>query len=318
MDKPRLFHFEKWYFDLALPSGEVIFFFLAATRILGRKDFRLSLTATAPGRAPVHRSLVLDGPAGGRRQAGEALRLPEFGGGPPTTLREIPVTVAAGDLEVDLVFRRRAPSNVPAQPMIISRGRRRVRWEPVQSRSDVDGTVRAAGRTWSAAGCAGYIDRLTTDIFPLFTPVRTLYWGRLHHARGTLVYTVIPSPQPAARLTWESERNRLEFDGVEVLERRKFISPALGLAFPAGYSLTACRASSNVRLEVENIAPAVETGFIAAEGLRNRFESRALAFLARDPRGIKFFSKAHGLIGDGGRSVEIKDAPLFSEVVRFG
>lgn len=204
-----------------------------------------------------------------------------------------------------------------ANPMVIPRGKRRILWEPVHGRSIVQGSIRAGGRTWKAEGYDGYIDRLVSDVFPLFTPVRTLYWGRLHHPQGSLVYAVIPRPRPAALLTWDSGRGRLEFDKVEVAERGSRKSPVLGLAVPAAYSLTAEGPSGGVRLDVENTAPAVETGFIGDEDLRSGVWSRALSFLARNPRGIKFFSRGRVQVKDRGRTTEIEEASFFSEIVRF-
>ena len=316
MTTSRFFGFEKWYFDFALPTGEVIFFFLAATRILGRRDLRLSLTVSSPREAPVHRSANLGQPAGGQPASCAGL-LRGFGQGLSPAASEIPFRFSGKDLEVDLVFVRHPESRPAARSMVIRRGGRRIRWEPVHGRSLVRGTVRAAGRTWRAEGDNGYIDRLNSDIFPLFTPVRTLYWGRLHQTAGSLVFAVIPRPRPAALLTWESERGRLEFDTAEVVERGPRVSATLGLAYPSAYTLTAVGGSGSLRLDVENSVTAVETGFIADEGLPSGLESRALAFLARNPRGIKFFSRGRGRVEEPGRTVQIEDAGFFSEYVKF-
>jgi len=317
MTPARLFRFEKWYFDFTLPTGEVVFFFLAKTRILGRKDFRLSLTVASPRDVPIRRSMIIrESPAKAPSSSPPPL-FPGFQEKPCPPESEIPVRMSGDDLSVDLVFVRHPETRAAARPMVIPRGRRRIRWEPIHARSVVRGSIRTGGRTWNADGYDGYIDRLVSDIFPLFTPVRTLYWGRLHHPKGSLVYAVIPRLRPAALLTWDSAGGRLEFDTVEVVERGKRVSPILGLAFPPAYTLRAAGPAGSVRLDVENAATAVETGFIANEDLRSGLENRALSFLARNPRGIKFFSRGRVRIENKGRAVEIEDARFFSEFVRF-
>ncbi len=311
------FQFEKWYFDFTMPTGEVVFFFLAKTRILGRNDFRLSLTVVSPRGEAIHRSLMLEEPAAERPSPSAPTLWPVLGEKPSPSETEIRVRVSAADFSLDLVFFRHPEARAVASPMVIPRGNRRILWEPVHGRSIVRGSVRTGGRSWSAEGYDGYIDRLVSDVLPLFTPVRTLYWGRLHHPAGSLVYAVIPRLRPFALLTWNSGQGALEFDAVDVSERGTRTSTILGLAYPPAYTLTAESPSARVRLDVENIAEAVETGFIANEDISGGIENRAINFLARNPRGIKFFSRGRVLVKENGRATEIEAAPFFSEIVRF-
>jgi len=310
------FQLEKWYFDFALPSGEVVFFFLAKTRILGWKDARLSLTATSPHGAPVHRSLVLAEYEGGAPPAGRPLiaGLREM---TAVSGSEVRVLAEGGGLSIDVVFARHPEGRPAARPLVIRRGKRRIFWEPVQGRSIVKGTVRMAGRTFDADGCDGYIDRLESDVFPLLTPVETLYWGRLHHPEGSLVYAVIPRPRPYALLTWNSAAEKIEFDTVDAADLGSSASSVLNMDYPTAYTLTAEGRSASIRLDVENVVPAVETGFVAAEGIRSRFESRMIDFLGRSPRGIKFYSRGRATIRSDGRTRTLEAVPFFSEVVRF-
>jgi len=310
------FQFEKWYFDFTMPTGEVVFFFLARTRILGRKDFRLSLTVVSPRGVPIHRSLLLDESAAERPSSSGTPILPELRETPSPSESEVRVRTAGDDFSLDLVFLRHPEARPAANPMVIPRGKRRILWEPVQGRSKVRGSVRIAGQIWSAEGCDGYIDRLVSDVFPLFTPVRTLYWGRLHHRAGSLVYAVIPRVRPYALLTWNSSLGTLEFGAVDVSEQGTRRSSILGLAYPPAYTLTAQTPSASIRLDVENIATGVETGFIGNEEIHG-FENRTINFLARNPRGIKFFSRGRVLVEDEGQTVDIEAAPFFSEIVRF-
>ncbi len=299
------FSFEKWYFDVTLPTGEVILFFLAKTRIFGWRDARLSLTVASPREAPIHRSLILWEP--------DILPL-RPGPGPEPYIN---VSIKEEDLSLDLAFSRHPDDRPVSGPITILRGKRRLLWEPIHSRSVVHGSVSVGGRIWNVPGLDGYIDRLATDIFPLFAPVRTLYWGRLHHRDGSLVYAVLQGPRPRALLTWTSGQGSLEFDAVDVADHGGDTSPVLGLRYPPAYTLTAESPSAHIRLDVENLVAGVETAFIGDEGLRRAFESRAIDFLCRKPRGIKFFSRGRALIEGAGPAVSIEAAPLFSEIVRF-
>jgi len=306
MAERRSFRFEKWYFDLALPTGEVIFFFLAKTRILGWTDARLSLTVASPRRPPLHVSLLL--------KDGETVLPPagaEAGGA------EIPIRVSGEGLSLDLAFSRHPDDRPPAGPMIIPRGRRRILWEPIQGRSLVRGVVRVGDKTYEADGVDGYIDRLRSDVFPLFTPVKTLYWGRLHHREGSLVYTVVRGPRPRAFLSWNSRLSRLEFKDVDLVEHEGERSPVLGLRYPRSYILTAGGPSAGVRLDVENAVSAVETAFVGNEKPARVLEGRVIDLLGRRPRGVKFFSRGRVRIEDGGRDLEFEAAAFFSEIVRF-
>jgi hypothetical protein len=316
MTPVQLFQFEKWYFDFTMPAGEVIFFFLAKTRILGRRDARLSLTVVSPRQAPIHRSMILEETVAGLPLPSPPL-LPGLREMTSPSESEVRVRTSGDDFSIDIVFARHPEARPAAHPMVIARGKRQIQWEPVHGRSVVRGSVRIDGRTWKAEGYDGYIDRLASDVFPLFTPVRTLYWGRLHHPEGSLVYAVIPRLRSCALLTWNSGRGNLEFDAVEVSERGTRTSSILGMAYPPAYTLTAESPSSRVQFDIENLVPAVETGFIGNEEIRGGFESRAINFLARNPRGIKFFSRGRLHLEDKGRAAEIVSAPFFSEIVRF-
>lgn len=95
------------------------------------------------------------------------------------------------------------------------------------------------------------------------------------------------------------------------------MSPILGLTYPPAYTLTAENPAARVRLDAENLATAVETGFIGNEEIRGGLERRAINFLARKPRGIKFFSRGHLHLEAKGQTTEIESAPFFSEIVRF-
>lgn len=315
MTSLKPFRFEKLYFDFTLPTGEVIFFFLARTQILGWKDARLSLTVTSSRDLPIHRSLILRESVSG--QSPSAYLLPGLQEIISLSESEIRVRKDTDDLSLDVVFARHPEARPIAKPLIILRGKRRILWEPVQSRSIVRGSVRLGRQTWNAPGCDGYIDRLVSDVFPLFTPVRTLYWGRLHHPEGSLVYTVIPRLRPCAVLTWSSRRGQLEFDAVKVLERGAKMSSLLGMAYPPAYSLTASSPSARVRVDVWNVAPAVETEFLGNEEIRCGIESQVIKFLARNPRGVKFFSRGHVLVEKKAWTTEIEAAPFFSEIVKF-
>ncbi len=311
------FEFEKWYFDFTCPGGEIVFFFLARTRILGLRDDRLSLTVVSPGKAPIHRSFDLRRP-GSSPEPIESPLGQVSASAPSRSDREVRVRAGREDVSLDLAFVRHRDDRPAANPMFIPLGRRRrVLWEPVQGRSVVRGLVRLAGREFVAEGCDGYIDRLVSDVFPPLTPVRTLYWGRLQHPEGHLVYAVIPQPRPRALLTWNSIGSSLEFDEVEVIDREKARSKALRLEYPRAYTLKAGRDSASLCLEVENSAPAVESAFVDAEKA-GRLDGRAIDLLARHPRGIKFFSRGRLLIRDEDRQVKIESAPFFSEYVRFG
>ncbi len=310
------FSFEKWYFDVTLPTGDIIFFFLARTRILGLRDDRLSLTLVSPGAPPLHRSLDLR--AGG---APSSLMVPPIGPGPrtepPGAEREIRVRASGKDLALDLTFARPPDEHPVMAALRIPLGRRGILWQPVQSRSDVRGSIRVGEKAFAADGCWGYIDRLVSDVFPPLTPVRTLYWGRLHHSEGSFVYAVIPEPRPRALLTWSSRRSSLAFDAADVMVKETAKSSLLGLRYPRSYVLMAGKDSSGVRLEVENVSPAVESAFVGTEKA-NRLDGKAVSALARNPRGIKFFSQGRLLVRDRGRTTEIGPAPFFSEYVRFG
>ncbi|MGZ4887457.1 MAG: hypothetical protein ACXVJK_06585, partial [Candidatus Aminicenantales bacterium] len=271
----------------------------------------------SPRGAPIHRSLILKESSVERLSSSAPALLPGLGEMPSPSEPEVRVRASGEDFSLDLVFLRHREARPVANPMAIPRGKRRILWEPVQGRSMVRGSVRTGEKTWNAEGCDGYIDRLVSDVFPLFTPVRTLYWGRLHHRAGSLVYAVIPELRPFALLTWNSSRGTLEFDTVDVSERGTRKSPILGLSYPPAYTLTARNHAANIRLDVENIASAVETGFIANEEIPGGIESRAINFLARNPRGIKFFSRGRVLVREKGHATEIEAAPFFSEIVRF-
>ncbi len=312
-----MYALHKWYFDLTTPRDEYVFLYVASLRLFGFHACELHLSFSRLGSQEVlavERSLgpaaIGDGGASIRTRAGSIVLA---GGGASIRLR-------AGQVEIALRYGGAPAGDRPAAPFVIPGRRGAIRWLPVLLGASASGTIRAGGREISVRDDPGYGDYVSSTLFPLAAPVDELFWGRMHHPRCDLTFTVATGAGPGAR--WS--RLVLRLDGrtwtLDDVDLRVEASGWAGAEpRPERYVLSARGDGLRVSLSVEHLQTAAVSEVLGRGGGLRWLERRVLNAVARRPRGAKFFARADLAVdrAEGGEE-RILGALLIDEYVRFG
>jgi hypothetical protein len=314
------FSLRKWYFDLLTPERHHVFLYLAEVRLFGLGMCRLSLAVNQLGRPP---SPALDLPLTLVSPLGDSAWqiITTTSGTLQLGREEIGADFLAPHFEIHAQGRVRDVNSNSGPTLAIPVGKHRsIQWTPHLIRAEVTGQVTTKDTTLTFESCPGYADHLSSNVFPLGVPIRTLCWGRLHHAELDLTYTLTFGEQPQERwcilVVKQPDRVRV-FDRLtlQVLEQRPL--PDLSELGPYRYQIEGQGPAGTIRLTVEHIDPGLPSDFIGAPE-PFALGRKALRFLAQNPRGAKFFSWASVLLEEGEVRTEINHAMLIDEFVRFG
>jgi len=322
------FTLQKWYFDILDGENRYVLFYIARAILAGRTQAFLNLSTARLGDEHSDSACVfLDsretfwGSDAVTMKCGEIRWTPEA-----TTVR-----FDSRDLIVHLRYSRPLQDFSEKSTLVIPAPfRSRTVWTPEAIRCLVDGEVSVSNRRYAFRKQNGYIDRLDSNVFPLLSPVRTLLWGRMHSGSMALTFTVAGGE----RNTWGKmilhlggrthrfEDPRME-EGLSKNSRPLMPSSSkheqswFSLPRPDGYKLSAHDSEMEIVLSVERLRHAVVSDFVEDQRMANPFLKTVYRSISRNPKGIKFFSKASLTVA--GRTVrrEFKDVLCIDEFVRF-
>jgi hypothetical protein len=314
-----LFALTKWYFDVLDREHNYLFFYLARARLAGRNQTHLHLNAARlgnPGFASVHVPLVEGKTAWGKDEVET-----EYGG-VRWNADETTVRFAFRDVDVSLRYIRYG-NDPSAESSLAIPGNRggRIFWTPAAIRCAVDGVVRISDRRFSFQSRDGYYDRLESNVFPFFSPVRRLLWGRLHRGRLALTYTAaegVHSSQKWSQAVLCDGKNRSVFEKIHVTVLEERFSEALQCNYPVRYDLKAENSDAILSLSAERIQEAIVSDFMEDQHMTNRVQALIYRRISRNPRGVKFFSKGSIRVTGEKFGHELTDVVFIDEFVRFG
>lgn len=316
---PGKYFFKKWFFDLLTPEHDYVFLYFAFVNLLGKKIGTFDITVTnLHSNLSLHRSTPLHFSS-------------EITDEPMRPEEESPI----GDLEVDNEVRRIIVSGadfecsleygprivqVPESLEIARDRRSRIIWKPLALRSDVSGVVRVGSKELAVGEADGYADYLYSNVFPSRVPIHTLQWGRIHHDRIDIAYTIARSP--LQKQTWAKLYARLEGKILQMtdLSIRQFSSKnceELHLTYPDSYEVRGRSNGADITIRINHIANAAVSRFLDTEEIKNALGRWIVRKLSKDPNGIKFFAKANVEFTSPTGRVELNDVTCIDEFVQF-
>jgi hypothetical protein len=312
------FTLRKWYFDFLTPQHQYLFVYFAYVRIFGAviRSLTMHLAESHGGFRrtvsfrPRHHEEWVD------EDNVQCIRMPEgeivLCDGEACIVLERPE--CAANLKFNLI------GSSFTDPLIISTGgRQSIAWRPIGLRAAVSGEARLGDRTITVREVNGYMDHLDSTIFPLSTPVRTLYWGRIHHAGGDLVYTHAGDEKMTrkwSRIYLTNESGLIETAPLVLSVPVESSLVARNRLVPDGYTLTGRTDSQAIRVRIQHVAAVQQGGFIDQQELPSAVR-RLLKLLTRDPHSTKFLSHAEIEIERRQRKQTWQDVPLINEIVQL-
>jgi hypothetical protein len=225
------------------------------------------------------------------------------------------VDVAGSGLSVHLRFVSAA--GLQGLPVEIRNGdQKRIVWKPLHLKSRVSGSIVVGEETVEGIRCDGYVDYLESTFLPPVVPVRTLYWGRLHHPELDLVFMRAGSgPEGPAwsRMSIHSGKSLTEWEDIQIVNMLDPLEPASRAVSLGGYYIHASNGSRRAHLEVRHVAPVQVSSFIDHQEVKVAALRYILKKLTRDPRSTKWLSYADVVLEDPGSTLRITNVPMIDE-----
>jgi hypothetical protein len=307
-----MYRLRKWYFDFLTPGLDYCFVYFAEVQILTAKFHSLTVHLARPGRVPSTKSLAVKNfHEELHRETARSFRL--SCGGIELGENSCAIDVSGPGCSVHLKYEPlRACGGEPV--VIRTGGRGKIVWKPLQMRSRVSGSVVIDGEAFEVSGFNGYVDYLESSYLPPAVPVRTLYWGRLHHDGLDLVYMLAGDGTGSA--AWSRLSAHTGDSVIECQELAVTTGPAQGKPdslSSRGYEAEAACGSGHVHLRVRHEAAIQESSFIDHQNLRSGIARYVLKKLTRDPRSTKWLSRADVVLEQGETRREYSDVPLVDE-----
>ena len=311
--KRSAFRLRKWYFDFLSPELDYCFVYFADVSFFGT-TFRSLTThiARQVGGLRTTRSIPVSNPL--EQLDGRAGRSFRFSSGKISIATDACVIDVAGPgCSVQLKYSPHG-SHHP-QPVLIRKGSRgQILWTPVHMKCTVGGSVNIDDETIEVRECNGYVDYLESSCLPHAVPIRSVYWGRLHHEDFDLVYMHAAGGAETtigSRLSLHLGEFVRECGDVSI----KAINDRSGSnqLSSAGYEAVAATGSCRVRLNIRHALALQESSFIDHQQLMWRSARYLLKKLTRDPRSTKWLSYADVVLEEGETTREWHNIPLIDE-----
>ena len=306
-----MYRLQKWFFDLLTPSGEYVYAYVAVVRLAGREFRSLTLHVARPVQGlMLTRSIPVVGceqteDAGEHRvirlQAGEIVI-----GGDSCTLE-----VHDNRCFVNLRYEGCGKDN-PMPVKISTASHHHILWRPLHLKYRVAGAVAVDDQRIGAHGAYGYVDYLECTYLPPGVPVRSLYWGRLHHPDFDLVYMHALGKRGTP--AWSGVCGRMcgkQIGGSDLALR--IAAGKRGVGGTDGYELRWGDRGREIVVNVRHVAPVQQGSFIDQQEFRSSAARSILKCLTRNPRGEKYLSSADAILSVGDTSQFINNIPMIDE-----
>ncbi len=314
------FYLEKWYFDILTPDRDFIFFYLAIVQLFRHREARLNLNIVPSSGSGVisgafdlkfKRDIIEISKSAIRTRYGNIFFY--------DTSAKIGLEIMgwSADLTYEYSLNRRETE----VPLIIPdrKSSHRITWTPVCLKGKVSGSFSMDKNKFPIHGLYGYIDHVCSDVYPRKSPIQILYWGRLHHEICDLTYSIAESAEKKERWSklylWH-DGSVIELEDLEIVEGKYLHLQDLDIQYPQWYEIKSAKPGVFLEVKVKNVVNAIQSAFIDSKKFSG-LKRKLLNFVSKDPRGIKFISKADVNLVCKGKTYKIKEIEFISEYVEF-
>jgi len=315
----KIFRFEKWFFDILTENREYFIFFHTLTEFLG---FRVCYIELDMGRFEDSGKLpefqLTNSKLGIKRRRGDSLFTDR--GNISIDRESGSFELALEDMDIQMKINPESPLVPELGGMWIKRSRRRMlNWRPLFMKYLISGRIRQ-GENEFILSDSGYADYLLSTLNPVKVPVSGLYWGRLHSDRFNLTYSFAEGSggnEKWSTMILHMDNETRQIDHLKLWTGEMQFHKEPGITCPASYRIEAADDSTRVSMEVRHIKPAIVSAFTENPEKLGKLRRAMLKKLAREPRGIKFFSSAKCEITLNGNTKTVEDKLMIDEFVVF-
>jgi hypothetical protein len=199
-------------------------------------------------------------------------------------------------------------------------GKTNLDWLPLILHGKVDGTIRVKGETINYLDSSGYCDEVISGIKPWKVPISKLYWGRLHHDRVNLTYSILyngVNTQNISRLFVDFEGNQFFIDRLTLEVLSTGHSQSMDFDYPERVIIRGQSDGVLLTLEISGHQEMVLNDFMDYRDEYGRLATWFLRRISGNPKGIKFRASVDVSVQTGDEVQKIKDSLMIDEYVEF-
>ena len=309
----RIFSLDKWFFDVMFPDSSYVFFYIARVRLFGLSFSRINLHYKTGEELYSYSEKI-------RLKVTDKKNFAVW----PGTFRQegnnLKLVIAKGELVIGLIFKSsRISGSEKLKEEFIQLKRKSIKWTPVLLKAEVEGSITLGELTRSVSNYDGYIDYMSSRILPFRVPVVEIYWGRLHHEKIDLCWSIAYPEDPTTPYVKCICRfgDRLEETGKVMLMIKELgRSEVFRKGYIRRYKLEVKFRKYQVSLTINKQEDIFVSEFLDEHKRLNPLLTGVLKIISGNPGGIKFMSQAE-LEVTSGSGILREQVNLISEYVRF-
>lgn len=311
-----LYQFKKWFFDFNSGTERYAYFFLVEIRFLWFRWYSLTFHhyQQDSGTVTLTKYLRLNI----RNDDWENLQI---------SGRELNISHHNDEVRIaidfdDLIMALKISGLQDIQRdggLVVSRGRKMIRWYPVSGLLHSEGYIKTNGFVWNMNHETAYADALFSDVLPFLVPVKKMYWGRLADGDLRISYSVVFSDggnqMSRCYVTWG--RQQMVFSDLTIRDASGFDGAPGHATEDQGYILKAGGTNGRLMVRIDHQAVVADGNFIDPDQYRFRMLVRLLGKISKNPGGRKFISRAEVRLETGEVSHHRENVTCADEYVVF-
>ena len=315
-----VFKLHKWYYDLLVPGDFFLFVYFGRIKLFGFSEHVLHVFKISYKNNKVLSKTYKFNPNGDDLIFNEhniQLKGLEMG----ISRQDNVLKIKADNVDIDLRYIPiKNPGEEECQLVIPANKGHQITWYPLHLKGSVSGYIKIGADNIRIEKGNGYIDHLSSNVFPLKAPVSRLYWGRIHNENLDLAYTITTGKkenQQWNNLIVSFSGHTFQFNQLQFSMTGLTYSENLSLNYPQTIEIKGQNRCMTIKISIDTGEAITESGFVNNHNGESMLKTRFLRYIAKDPRGIKFLSTADIEVDFNNQIIQLTQIPGISEVVVF-
>lgn len=315
----KLFEFTKYFFDIFSEEANYLVFFISILKIGKTYNSYIQIHYARPdssGKYTLEYSLK----AKLKRVDSQLNQIKFYEGTINFEEGSIRLYFATPVFKIDLNYTNAHPESNPVNPLLIKSSKNAsLSWVPVQIKGMVNGSISTAENLLNYNNARGYIDLVRTSILPVNLHIQKLLWGRLHHEKVDLTYSLVinENNKHESMIIIYFKGMNIEFTNVEYQILNEKINHNLNITYPDKIMLTAKNKSYSVKIEIFDHKELIFNEFMDPGDQYNKAFFWIMRKISKNPKGIKFLAEANIFLEDSLSKSVFQNVSMIDEFVLF-
>jgi hypothetical protein len=315
----KLFEFKKYFFDIFSEEANYLFFFISILKIGKTYNSYIQIQYARPDSSGKY-SLNYSLKAKLKLIDSQLNQITFFEGVINFEEESIIIYIATPSYKIDLNYTTAHLESNIINPLFIKTSENTsLSWIPVQIKALVNGSISTTENVLNYNNASGYIDLVKTSILPFNLHIQKLLWGRLHHEKVDMTYSLIidENNKSESLLILHFKSMNIEFRNIEYQVLNEKINPDLNITYPDKIILTAKNETYCITLEIIDHKEVIINEFMDPGDQYNKAFFWIMRRMTKNPKGIKFLAKANIFLEESLNKSVFHNLSLIDEFVYF-